>query len=121
MDDPQKYLASFYIWDYIGGRYSATSMVGGVALAFAFGMDRFLDFLRGANAIDKLVLSKNPRNNLPLLSALIGIWNRNFLSLAHDGDHSLFAGPFPLSCPPATARYGIQWKTHRQKRQARRF
>jgi glucose-6-phosphate isomerase len=81
MDDPQKYLASFYIWDYIGGRYSATSMVGGVALAFALGMDRFLDFLRGANAIDKLVLSKNPQSNLPLLSALIGIWNRNFLGL----------------------------------------
>ncbi len=81
MDDPQKYLASFYIWDYIGGRYSATSMVGGVALAFALGMDRFLDFLRGANAIDKAVLNKNPRNNLPLLSALLGIWNRNFLGL----------------------------------------
>lgn len=81
MDDPQKYLASFYIWDYIGGRYSATSMVGGVALAFALGMDRFLDFLRGANAIDKLVLHKNQRNNLPLLSALLGIWNRNFLGL----------------------------------------
>jgi glucose-6-phosphate isomerase len=81
MDDPQKYLASFYIWDYIGGRYSATSMVGGVALAFALGMDRFLDFLRGANAMDKAVLHKNPRNNLPLLSALLGIWNRNFLGL----------------------------------------
>lgn len=81
MDDPQKYLASFYIWDFIGGRYSATSMVGGVALAFALGMDRFLDFLRGANAIDKLVLNPDPRVNLPLLSALLGIWNRNFLSL----------------------------------------
>lgn len=81
MDDPQKYLESFYIWDYIGGRYSATSMVGGVALAFALGMDRFLDFLRGANAIDKHVLHAHPRHNLPLLSALLGIWNRNFLGL----------------------------------------
>jgi glucose-6-phosphate isomerase len=81
MDDPHKYLASFYIWDYIGGRYSATSMVGGVALAFALGMDRFLDFLRGANAIDKHVLHANARHNLPLLSALLGIWNRNFLGL----------------------------------------
>ena len=81
MDDPQKYLASFYIWDYIGGRYSATSMVGGVALAFALGMDRFLEFLRGANAIDKHVLHAHPRHNLPLLSALLGIWNRNFLGL----------------------------------------
>lgn len=81
MDDPKKYLASFYIWDYIGGRYSATSMVGGVILAFALGMDRFLDFLRGANAVDKSVLNHNLRDNLPLLSALLGIWNRNFLGL----------------------------------------
>lgn len=81
MDDPQQYLASFYIWDYIGGRYSATSMVGGVILAFALGMDRFLEFLRGANAMDKIALKTDPKANLPLLSALIGIWNRNFLGL----------------------------------------
>lgn len=81
MDDPSRYLASFYIWDYIGGRYSVTSMVGGVTLAFALGMDRFLDFLRGANAMDKIALRKDLKNNLPLLSALLGIWNRNFLGL----------------------------------------
>jgi len=79
MDDPTKYLASFYIWDYVGGRYSATSMVGAVTLAFAFGMDRFLDFLRGASAMDKLAKNPNMEENLPLLSALLGIWNRNFL------------------------------------------
>ncbi len=79
MDDPEKYLASFYIWDFIGGRYSVTSMVGGVILAFALGMDRFLEFLRGASAMDKSALSKE--KNLPLLSALLSIWNRNFLKL----------------------------------------
>jgi glucose-6-phosphate isomerase len=79
MDDPSQYLASFYIWDYIGGRYSVTSMVGGVILAFALGMDRFLDFLRGANAMDKLALKEDFKINLPLLSALLSIWNRNFL------------------------------------------
>ena len=79
MDDPSKYLASFYIWDYIGGRYSVTSMVGGVILAFSLGMDRFLDFLRGASAMDKLALKKE--HNLPLISALLSVWNRNFLDL----------------------------------------
>jgi len=79
MDDPSRYLASFYIWDYVGGRYSVTSMVGGVTLAFAFGMDRFLDFLRGASAMDKIAKTKDLKANLPLLSALLGIWNRNFL------------------------------------------
>lgn len=81
MDDPSKYLASFYIWDYIGGRYSVTSMVGGVMLAFGLGMDRFLEFLRGANAMDKVALRSDPKSNLPLISALLGIWNRNFLGL----------------------------------------
>ncbi len=81
MDDPEQYAASFYMWDYIGGRYSATSMVGGVILAFALGMDRFLEFLRGASAMDKIALRSDPKHNLPLLSALLGIWNRNFLGL----------------------------------------
>jgi glucose-6-phosphate isomerase len=81
MDDPSQYLASFYIWDYIGGRYSVTSMVGAVALAFSLGMDRFLDFLRGASLMDKVALTSEFKKNLPLLSALLGIWNRNFLSL----------------------------------------
>ncbi len=82
MDDPSNYLASFYIWDFIGGRYSVTSMVGGVILAFALGMDRFLDFLRGANAMDKLSLKQDVKTNLPLLAALLSIWNRNFLGLS---------------------------------------
>lgn len=79
MDNPSDYLAAFYIWDYVGGRYSVTSMVGGVLLAFTLGMERFLEFLRGASAMDKLAKEEDPRRNLPLLSALIGIWNRNFL------------------------------------------
>jgi glucose-6-phosphate isomerase len=81
LDNPEKYRASFYMWDYIGGRYSVTSMVGGVVLAFALGMEKFLVFLKGANAMDKISTSKNLSENLPLLGALLGIWNRNFLHL----------------------------------------
>lgn len=81
MDNPNEYMASFHMWDYIGGRYSVTSMVGGVALAFALGMDRFVEFLRGASVMDKIALRTDPKTNLPLLSALLGIWNRNFLGL----------------------------------------
>lgn len=79
MDDPKNYRASFYIWDYVGGRYSVSSMVGCVALAFAIGMEKLLEFLRGASAMDKIALKENPKENLPLLSALLGIWNHNFL------------------------------------------
>lgn len=79
MDNPARYLASFYIWDFIGGRYSATSMVGGVMLSFALGIDQFMNILKGAHEMDLLVLEKDFKRNLPLISALIGIWNRNFL------------------------------------------
>ncbi len=82
MDDKQKYLESFYIWDWIGGRFSTTSMVGGVLLAFAFGYDVFYEFLRGASSMDKAALSRDLNRNLPLLGALLGIWNRNFLNVA---------------------------------------
>lgn len=81
MDNPERYLASFYIWDFIGGRYSATSMVGGVMLGFALGFEGFREILKGAHAIDAHVLKAPLRENLPLTSALLGIWNRNFLHL----------------------------------------
>jgi glucose-6-phosphate isomerase len=78
MDDPEQYLASFYIWDFVGGRYSSTSMAGAVSLAFAIGFSAWIDLLRGAHAMDLHALE--PRN-LPLTSALLGIWNRNFLGM----------------------------------------
>lgn len=84
MDDPEKYLASFYIWDYIGGRYSATSMVGGVMLSFALGFDEYFNILKGAHEMDKIALSKDFHKNLPLLNAMLGIWNRNFLHYPTD-------------------------------------
>jgi len=81
MDDPKQYRACFYIWDFIGGRYSVTSMVGCVVLAFAIGMEKLLEFLQGAHDADKMALVEDPHKNLPLLSALLGIWNHNFLHL----------------------------------------
>lgn len=79
MDDRTRYLASFYIWDWIGGRYSTTSMVGGVMLSFAFGFDVYWEFLKGVNAMDKAALNQEISKNIPLLGALLAIWNRNFL------------------------------------------
>lgn len=79
MDDHQRYLESFYIWDWIGGRYSTTSMVGGVMLSFAFGFDVYWEFLKGANSMDKAALNPTLDKNIPLLGALLSVWNRNFL------------------------------------------
>lgn len=79
MDNPDHYLASFYIWDFIGGRYSATSMVGAVTLSFTLGFDQYMNILKGAHEMDRIALSRDFDQNLPLLGAMLGIWNRNFL------------------------------------------
>ena len=48
------YLAAFFMDDYIGGRYSSTSAVGGAVLSLAFGPDVFAQFLKGAAEEDAL-------------------------------------------------------------------
>ncbi len=72
------YLASFFIDDFIGGRYSSTSAVGGAVLSLAFGPEVFAEFLEGAHAADKSAMEKDIRKNPALIDALIGIWERNF-------------------------------------------
>jgi glucose-6-phosphate isomerase len=89
MDNPARYLRSFYMFDYIGGRYSATSMVGGVSLGFALGYAQFREILRGAREVDLNALNADPNKNLPLLGALLGLWNRTFL-----GHHTLAVLPY---------------------------
>ena len=79
MDNPENYLRSFYMYDYIGGRFSSTSMVGAVVLSFYLGLDTFMEFLKGASTLDQLAENRNVKENIPLLMALLGIWNRNFL------------------------------------------
>jgi glucose-6-phosphate isomerase len=73
------YLDSFYIDDFIGGRYSSTSAVGGVVLSLAFGPEVFKELLAGAHEADSLALKPEPSTNAALLDALIGVWERNFL------------------------------------------
>ncbi|MDR1149031.1 MAG: glucose-6-phosphate isomerase [Spirochaetaceae bacterium] len=77
------YLDSFYIDDYIGGRYSSSSGVGGVILSLAFGPAVFKDFLQGAHEADKNALGPDIRKNAALMDALIGVWERNFLRMPY--------------------------------------
>ncbi|MFQ3619344.1 MAG: glucose-6-phosphate isomerase [Spirochaetales bacterium] len=74
------YLAAFFIDDFIGGRYSSTSAVGGVLLSLAFGSETFEELLKGAHEADKLALEKNILKNPSLLDALLGVYERNILS-----------------------------------------
>jgi len=71
------YLASFYIDDYIGGRFSSTSAVGGAVLSLAFGADVFADFLKGANEADLTSKNSDITKNPAMLDALIGLYERN--------------------------------------------
>ncbi|MDR3356200.1 MAG: glucose-6-phosphate isomerase, partial [Spirochaetaceae bacterium] len=77
------YLDSFYIDDFIGGRYSSSSGVGGVILSLAFGPAVFREFLDGAHEADRNALEPDIRKNAALLDALIGVWERNFLGIPY--------------------------------------
>ena len=71
------YLASFYIDNFIGGRFSSTSAVGGAVMSLAFEPDVFADFLAGAAETDKLCTKTDIKQNPALLDALIGVYERN--------------------------------------------
>ena len=73
------YLAAFFMDDYIGGRYSSTSAVGGAVLSLAFGPEVFAQFLDGAAAEDTLSKNKDVFKNPAMLDALIGVYERNVL------------------------------------------
>ena len=73
------YLAAFFMDDYIGGRFSSTSAVGGAVLSLAFGPEVFARFLAGAGEEDRLATNRNLLENPALLDALIGVYERNVL------------------------------------------
>ena len=68
------------MWDWVGGRYSLWSTVG-LPLALLLGMDQFRQLLAGAHSMDEHFRNQDFNKNAPVLMALIGIWNRNFLNL----------------------------------------
>jgi glucose-6-phosphate isomerase len=70
----------FPFGDWVGGRYSVWSSVG-LPVALAVGMPAFERFLAGAHAVDLEFRSAPPERNVPLLLALVGIWNRDFLGI----------------------------------------
>jgi glucose-6-phosphate isomerase len=71
----------FEFWDWVGGRYSVWSAIG-LPVVLAIGMERFEEFLEGAYAMDCHFRSADFKQNLPVVLALIGILNNNFLGYA---------------------------------------
>ncbi len=70
--------------DGIGGRYSLWSAVG-LPIMIAIGCKNFISFLEGASKIDKHVFNTPTRDNIPVILALLRIWNRNFLNIPFHG------------------------------------
>jgi glucose-6-phosphate isomerase len=70
----------FQMWDWVGGRYSLWSSIG-VSLAIAIGHDNFLQLLHGGHVMDEHFRTSPWRQNLPVLMALLGVWNLNFRKL----------------------------------------
>jgi glucose-6-phosphate isomerase len=86
----------FPMWEWVGGRFSLWSAVG-LPLALAIGNDNFSALKAGAYAMDKHFQTADSAENMPIVLALIGLWNRNGLgcpSLAIlPYDHALRALP----------------------------
>lgn len=78
----------FPFWDWVGGRYSVWSAIG-LALMLSIGPECFKEFLAGAHAMDQHFQQAPLEQNLPVILALIGIWNRNFL-----GSSSISIAPY---------------------------
>lgn len=75
------YRESFFIDDFIGGRYSTSSAVGGVVLSLAFGPETFEAFLEGAHSFDEAALEPRIEKNAALMDAMIGLYERNILGM----------------------------------------
>lgn len=67
-------------WDWTGGRYSMWSVIG-LPIALQIGMEGFRAMLQGAHEMDQHFRQADYAENLPVLLALIGIWNINFLGI----------------------------------------
>ncbi|MBF0156115.1 MAG: glucose-6-phosphate isomerase [Magnetococcales bacterium] len=68
----------FGFWDWVGGRYSLWSAIG-LPIALAVGFDRFQELHAGGHAMDTHFASAPLEQNIPVIKALVGIWNHNFL------------------------------------------
>lgn len=86
----------FRIWDWVGGRYSLWSSIG-LAIAVAIGSDHFGELLAGGRELDDHFRTAPLTDNLPVLLALIAVWNQNLLGttsqaiLPYDGRLHRFA------------------------------
>ncbi len=85
------------MWDWVNGRFSLWSAVG-LPLALHFGFDVFRALLDGAHAADNDFLNDPTEQNIALIMAVLGVWNRNFMGY---GTHALLPYTEKLKYMPA--------------------
>ncbi|MEO0438694.1 MAG: glucose-6-phosphate isomerase [Pseudomonadota bacterium] len=88
---------TFGFWDWVGGRYSLWSAIG-LPVALQVGTEAFKSLLAGAYAMDQHFRSASLRQNLPVLLALMGVWNRNIEKI---GSHAVLPYDQRLALLPA--------------------
>jgi glucose-6-phosphate isomerase len=67
----------FYIWDWVGGRYSIASAVG-LPIAIAVGFEHFEQMLAGMHTMDNHFRHAPLEQNIPVMMGLLGVWYLNF-------------------------------------------
>ncbi len=68
----------FGFWDWVGGRYSMDSAIG-LSTMLAIGPENYLAMLAGFHELDEHFRTAPFEKNLPVLMALLSVWNTNFL------------------------------------------
>lgn len=68
----------FDMWDWVGGRFSLWSAIG-LPIVLSLGYELFDELLKGAYEMDQHFQTAPLAENAPVMLALVGIWNRNFL------------------------------------------
>ncbi len=68
----------FGFWDWVGGRYSMDSAIG-LSTMLAVGPENFRKMLQGFHEVDEHFRTAPFDKNLPVLLALLSIWNNDFL------------------------------------------
>lgn len=68
----------FDMWDWVGGRFSLWSAIG-LPIALNLGMEVFEQLLEGAFEMDQHFRTEPLAKNAPVMLALMGVWNNNFL------------------------------------------
>ena len=78
----------FGFWDWVGGRYSMDSAIG-LSTMLAIGPANFRELLNGFHEMDRHFRTAPFEKNLPVLMALLSIWNNEFL-----GAHTVAVLPY---------------------------